>query len=62
MKPTKLYCQYCELYPCSRTECHRKLVFRNRKIIMEEPIIYNKIRVQERKREYFSVPLRKNEY
>ena len=62
MKPTKLYCQYCELYPCHRTECHRKPMLYPHAIIMEEPSIYNKKVLKELKREYFSVPLRKTEY
>lgn len=52
MRPTTLYCQYCELQPCARKSCSRKPLLYPDRIEMVEQDKYNAIRIPERKREW----------
>ena len=62
MKPTKLYCQYCDLYPCKRKTCNRKAMWENNgPIYMAEPKQHNPLNLVLQKRLYKSSPLTKAE-
>ena len=53
-KPSKMRCKkYCDIYPCKRTNCNRKLVLWSfKESSMEEPSVYKPIDYQMKKLRY----------
>ncbi len=53
-KPLEKRCvMYCNLYPCTKTQCNRSILFINGKTKLVESHIYNYYRNKEKFKDYY---------